>query len=419
MVRPISQADGQITAIAHFRGMAVATRNIRDFEDTGIDTRSQIAQIANKNRVYWGFGVQMHADPSRNEPPGAGSAGSTAGSTAEQRPAEKRASGSRPPVNQSPKPNGISSYGLDTGTGIGDHTCMSLIEIFQRFPDHAACIAHMETVRWGANPACPHCGSVSVARKADGNRVGRWNCHDCKSSFNVLHGTIFQKTKIPLQKWFLAIGLLLNAKKSISSCQLARDLEINQKSAWFLAMRVRIEMAKDANAELLQGIVEADECYVGGKPRKGNQHGDDDSQPAKRGRGTDKMPVVGVVERGGRVVARPAAKSEISSAGLKRFILAHVDPAGSMLISDGLAAYNRVGSVMRHAVINHAERYVDGAVHTNTIEGFWSGLKRAWYGSHHHYSRKYAGLYINEQCASYNDRSSDDRFTPFLAGAVA
>ena len=148
---------------------------------------------------------------------------------------------------------------------------MSLTEIFQRFPTHAACIAHLEAIRWGDNPACPHCGSVSVARKADGNRIGRWNCHDCKSSFNVLHGTIFQKTKIPLQKWFLAIGLLLNAKKSLSSCQLARDLAITQQSAWFLAMRVRMELAKDGNANLLQGIVEADECYVGGKPRKGNR----------------------------------------------------------------------------------------------------------------------------------------------------
>ena len=90
-----------------------------------------------------------------------------------------------------------------------------------------------------------------------------------------------------------------------------------------------------------------------------------------------------------------------------------------MLVSDAYAAYNSVGAVMRHAVINHAEAYVDGAVHTNTIEGFWSGLKRAWFGAHHHYSRKYAGLYILEQCASYNDRDVPDRFAPFLAGAVA
>ena len=86
---------------------------------------------------------------------------------------------------------------------------------------------------------------------------------------------------------------------------------------------------------------------------------------------------------------------------------------------DALAAYNSIGAVMRHATINHSVSYADGDTHTNTIEGFWSGLKRAWFGSHHHYSRKYAGLYVVEQCASYNERSVDDRFTPFLAGAVA
>ena len=112
-----------------------------------------------------------------------------------------------------------------------------------------------------------------------------------------------------MQKWFLAIGILFNAKKSVSSCQLARDVELNQKSAWFMAMRIRMELAKDGNAELMQGIVEADECYIGGKPRKRNRH--DDDTPSKRGRGTDKMPVIGVVERGGRVAARPAEKSEI------------------------------------------------------------------------------------------------------------
>ena len=196
---------------------------------------------------------------------------------------------------------------------------MSLIEVFTRFPDHESCIAHLEEVRWGDAPACPHCGSVKVARKGDGTRIGRWNCYDCRSSFNVLHGTIFQKTKVPLQKWFLAIAIYLNAKKSASSHQLARDLDLNQKTAWFVGMRVRMELAKGSRP-FLSGIVEADECYIGGKPRKANNHGpDDDTKPSKRGRGTDKMPVVGVVERGGRVVARPAAMADITGAGLRAF----------------------------------------------------------------------------------------------------
>ena len=149
---------------------------------------------------------------------------------------------------------------------------MNLLTIFSQFPDEEACIEHLERVRWGGDAHCPLCGGLKVARKADSNRLGRWNCHDCKSSFNVLSGTIFQKTKLPLQKWFLAIGLIVNAKKSLSSCQLARDLELNQKSAWFLLQRIRASMAA-GERELLQGIVEADETYVGGKPRKPNNHG--------------------------------------------------------------------------------------------------------------------------------------------------
>jgi len=147
---------------------------------------------------------------------------------------------------------------------------MNLLTIFSRFPDQEACIEYLEKVRWGHNPYCPLCGATTVARKIDSGRIGRWNCHACTSSFNVLSNTIFEKTRIPLQKWFLAIGIVVNAKKSVSSHQLARDLDMNQKSAWFMQQRIRAAMLTD-EGELLQGIVEADETYVGGKPRKGNR----------------------------------------------------------------------------------------------------------------------------------------------------
>lgn len=289
---------------------------------------------------------------------------------------------------------------------------MNLITVFQQFPTHEACIDHLETVRWGEIPACPHCGSVTVARKADGYRVGRWNCHGCKSSFNVLSGTIFEKTKIPLQKWFLGIAIILNAKKSVSSYQLSRDLDLNQKSAWYMGMRIREAMVDDG--DLLSGIVEADEAYIGGKPRKANRR--DDDKPAKRGRGTDKLPIVGVVERGGRVVAEPSPK--VNAASLSAFLTRNID-RGSLLITDAFAAYRRMGEIVRHAVIDHSVQYVDGLVHTNTIEGFWSLLKRAWYGTHHHYSDAYAVAYAIEACYKYNGRKADDTFATFLRGAVA
>ena len=143
---------------------------------------------------------------------------------------------------------------------------MNLISVFNKFPNQQSCIDHLEAIRWPEKAFCPLCGSDRVARKAEGQKVGRWNCHNCTSSFNVLSGTIFQGTRVPLQKWFLAISLMANAKKSLSSFQLARDLELNQKTAWFMQQRIRAAMAS-ADGDLLQGIIEADETYLGGKPR--------------------------------------------------------------------------------------------------------------------------------------------------------
>lgn len=291
---------------------------------------------------------------------------------------------------------------------------MNLLTIFTRFPDQEACIEYLERVRWGDNAHCPNCGSTSVARKGDGGRVGRWNCHDCKSSFNVLSKTIFEKTRIPLQKWFLAIGLIVNAKKSLSSCQLARDLDMNQKSAWYLQQRIRAAMLTD-EGELLQGIVEADETYVGGKPRKGRRR--DDDKPGKRGRGTSKTPVIGAVARGGEVKARVA--DDLSGKGVVKFLKSVIDPEGSLLITDEFSAYRAAGDIFRRAVINHRESYAEGATHTNTIESFWALIKRAWYGSHHHYTKRYMPLFVAESCWKYNQRKAADPFGAFLRGCFA
>ncbi|MCC6981832.1 MAG: IS1595 family transposase [Bauldia sp.] len=291
---------------------------------------------------------------------------------------------------------------------------MNLLAIFSRFPDQESCIEYLEKVRWGDEPSCPYCGSVNVARKGEAGRVGRWNCHSCKSSFNVLAKTIFEKTRIPLQKWFLAIGLVINAKKSLSSWQLSRDLDLNQKTAWYVQQRIRAAMLTE-EGELLQGIVEADETYVGGKPRKGNKR--DDDKPTKRGRGTKKVPVIGAVERGGRVVARVA--EDLTGKGIYRFLKSTIDPKGSLLITDELSAYNAASGLFTRAVINHRERYSDGATHTNTIEGFWALIKRAWYGSHHHYTRKFMPLFVAESCWKYNQRQNHDPFAFFMRRCFA
>ena len=291
---------------------------------------------------------------------------------------------------------------------------MNLITVFEKYPTQQACIEHLEQVRWGDNPACPFCKSNRVARKHEGQRVGRWNCHACRKSFNVLSGTVFQGTQVDLQKWFLAISLIVNAKKSLSSYQLARDLDLNQKTAWYMQCRIRVAMVQ-RERHLLQGIIEADETYLGGKPRKENRREDD--EPRKRGRGTGKRLIVGAVERGGRVTARTAAN--VGGKTLLKFIQDNVEPAGSLLMTDEWKGYNGVKTFMNHAVVNHNTAYVEGSTHINTIEGFWSLLKRAWYGSHHHYGILYTLLYLAEACWKYNERQNTSPFDTFVRGVFA
>ena len=180
---------------------------------------------------------------------------------------------------------------------------MNLIDVFQRFPDQQSCIDHLEQNRWPAQAFCPFCQGERVARKAENGLVGRWNCHECKSSFNVLSGTIFQGTQVELQKWFLAIALMVDAKKSLSSHQLARDLNLTQPTAWRMQQCIRSAMTTD-EGELLQGIIEMDETYIGGEPRYKNSSN-------KRGRGSqNKTSVVGAVERGGEVKASVTADTK-------------------------------------------------------------------------------------------------------------
>ena len=287
---------------------------------------------------------------------------------------------------------------------------MNVLELFQTFQTQEQAVEYLERVRWHGNPTCPYCKSEAVGRHASGDRAGqRWQCRTCTRAFAVTVGTLFHGTHVPLRNWFLVIALMLNAKKSASAYQVARDLGMRRPTVWSMMQRIRTAMAEDpADSKLLFGIVEADETYVGGKPRKGNKR--DDDTPSKRGRGTKKVPVIGAVERGGRVVAKVASPGDLSAKGIAKFIARFVDPVGTLLITDEYKGYNRVSESMLHATICHAERYADGLTHTNSIEGFWALVKRAWYGTHHHYSRKYMPLYIAEACYKYNMRKKADTF---------
>ena len=224
---------------------------------------------------------------------------------------------------------------------------MDLLAVIKRFPDQETCIEHLEKIRWNGETKCPRCNSTHVGKRNETEigQIGRWNCHDCTTTFKVTCGTLFHGTKIELQKWFMAIALILNAKKGLSSYQLSRDLFLNQKTAWRMETCIRAEMAKDNI--LLQGIIEADETYIGGKPRKENKK--EDREPAKRGRGTDKDTILGAVERGGRVVAQLA--KDLTGRTILDFIKKIVDVKNSELMIDEYRGYLAIGKEMKHQII--------------------------------------------------------------------
>ena len=173
----------------------------------------------------------------------------------------------------------------------------SIIAIYRRFPTKEYCIEHLETVRWKGKPHCPYCKSERVSKHTEQDRRSRWQCSLCRKSFSVTVGTIFHNSHVDLQRWFLLISLMFTAKKRLSALQAARDLEMRSATVWSMMHRIRKAMMDDG--KLLAGIVEMDETFVGGKPRKSN-HKDPDDKGWPRGRGSDKQPVVGAVERGGR-----------------------------------------------------------------------------------------------------------------------
>lgn len=178
---------------------------------------------------------------------------------------------------------------------------MNIVQVYRLFPTEADCILHIERVRWQGKPLCPYCGSD---RSTPMPKESRHHCNNCKTSFSATVNTIFHHAHLPLQKWFVAISQILNAKKGIAARQLGRDLEVNKDTAWFMAMRIRRAMKEHPEQRaLLHGIVEVDETDVGGKPSKQNRR-DDEAPHNKCGRETKKVPIVGAVERGGKFVTR-------------------------------------------------------------------------------------------------------------------
>ena len=249
---------------------------------------------------------------------------------------------------------------------------------------------------------CPHCGSLeSYKLEAKENskspvRNGVYKCKACREQFTVTVGTIFEDSHIPLNKWLMAIQLLCSSKKGMSAHQLHRMLGVTYKSAWFMAHRIRYAMTQPPVVGKLQGIVEADETYIGGK-----HHG-------KRGRGSEnKTPVFALVERGGHV--RSFKTEHVTAKNLSEKIREHVDKKAIVMTDEFLAYKDLDKEGFEHHTVNHGSgQYVNGDDYTNTAEGFFSILKRGINGVYHHVSEQHLDKYLAEFGFRYDNRSVDD-----------
>jgi len=284
--------------------------------------------------------------------------------------------------------------------------------------DEAAAVAFIEGLRWGSEPACPRCGDANVYAMRDRTtgereRNYRWRCRGCAKMFSVRTGTVFEETRLPLRVWCHAFWRCCASKKGVSALQISRECDITPKSALFLLHRIRHAMATGPDAPKLSGIVEADETYVGGKPRRGIGAGRN-PKTGKRytGRGTRKTPVFAVVQRGGDV--RLSKLDRITAPKLIPAIWDVVDQANTTVMTDEFGAYQGVGrrvSGGHHTVKHSAGQYVDGKngeVHSNTAESVFSLIKRGLIGTFHSVSKHHLPLYLNEFEFRWNHRYTDD-----------
>ena len=284
------------------------------------------------------------------------------------------------------------------------HTLLQMMDTLHTEED---CRVYLENVRWNGKPICPHCGSISENHyklTQNGEFKGLYKCRDCGKRFTVRQGTMFEGSNLPLKKWFYAIYLFLSHKRGISSCQLAKDIGVTQKTAWFMLHRIRHNV-RDDDADF-NDMTQVDETYVGGKTQR-NRGG--------QGRSTkQKTPVMGLLSDGkvyARVIKNASSKVLLG-------IIDELVRKGSTVITDKWKGYNKVKERYIHEVVEHnLKEYVNvDGFHTNSIEGFWSQLKRGIIGIYFFVSPKHLQNYCKEFVFRYNTRkqSDADRFNEFL-----
>jgi transposase-like protein len=299
---------------------------------------------------------------------------------------------------------------------------LTLDQINTQFSTDETARAYLEAVRWPNGPVCAHCGNSApgtiydiAANPAKKVRAGLRECKACGEQFTVTVGTIFEKSKIPLRKWLIAWYLLCTSKKGISAHQIMRMLDIGSyRSAWFMMHRIRYALRDPVFADKLGeggGTVEADETYIGGKPRRRNRDVASASNRGKKwegsGRSTKKTPVMALVERGGRV--RSQTVKNATSKTIKKVLKEHLDPSAHLITDEWKAYKGPAKDFASHSTVNHGEyEYVRGTTHTNTIEGYFSLFKRGLHGTFHHVGTHYLDQYLAEFDFRYSNRHVND-----------
>lgn len=298
----------------------------------------------------------------------------------------------------------------------------SLQEAIVYFSNPDNCIDYLAIRRWpDGRVLCPTCGSDKVKFNAD-RRIWQCSSHHSKRQFSIKVGTVMEDSAIPLDKWLTAAWLVTNCKNGVSSYEIARDMKVTQKSAWFMLHRIRLAMQDETLGSKLGGEVEADETFIGGKAR--NMH---KSVKARRitgqGRNTDdKIMVMGMLERGGRVRTQIVADRQQHT--LHSIVRNNVE-AGAALFTDEFGGYKGLHSEYEHQIVDHALRYVDGRVHTNGLENFWSLLKRGLAGTYVAVEPFHLFRYLDEQAFRFNNRATrenkvtdSDRFDMVVSSIV-
>jgi transposase-like protein len=278
----------------------------------------------------------------------------------------------------------------------------SLQEAILYFSNPDNCVDYLALRRWPNGVNCPGCGSEKV--KFNPNRR-TWQCssHHAKREFSVKVGTVMEDSAIGLDKWLTAMWLVTNCKNGISSYEVARDLRVTQKTAWFMLHRIRLALQDDSFGSKFGGEVEVDETFIGGKAR--NMHLDKRERRITGTGGKDKTVVMGILERGGKV--RTAVITTRKKAALQSQVKAHVE-AGAALYTDALQSYDGLAQEYAHKVIDHAEKYVDGRIHTNGLENFWSLMKRGIAGTYVSVEPFHLFRYLDEQMFRFNNRKDLD-----------